>query len=135
MIDVKFSKEIPDVYKELNEKFGVKWNDGIIICYGNTIHCKQDISPDKLVHETIHVKQQEKIGKDEWWRMYIDIQSFRLEQEIEAYRAEYQFIKRNIKNREAVFKFLTRMAKDLSSSIYGDIITTDEAIKLICQSK
>lgn len=135
MTDIKLSKEIPEIYKELNEKFGVKWEDGIIICYGNTIHCNVDISADKIVHETVHVKQQEKIGKDEWWRMYLDIPSFRLEQEVEAYRAEYQFIKRNIKNREAVFHFLARMAKHLSSENYGGIITTDEAIKLICQSK
>lgn len=131
MIDIKFSKEIPEIYKELHSKFGVNWDEGIIICYGNTIHCNQKVSPDKIVHETIHVKQQKKIGKDEWWRMYIDIPSFRLEQEVEAYRAEYQFVKRNIKDREALFKFLTRMAKHLSSENYGDIITTDEAIKLI----
>lgn len=131
MIDIKFSKEIPEVYKELHSKFGVEWKDGIIICYGNTIYCNQDVSPDKIVHETVHVKQQDKIGTEEWWRMYLDIPSFRLEQEVEAYRAEYQFVKRNIKNREAVFHFLKRMAKHLSSENYGGIITTDEAIELI----
>lgn len=131
MINIKFSNEIPDIYRELQLKFGVNWDNGIIICYGDTIHCKQEIPPEKIVHETVHVKQQEKIGKENWWRMFIDMPSFRLEQEVEAYREEYAFVKRNIKNREVVYKYLLGMAKALSSDIYGGIVTTDEAVKLI----
>jgi hypothetical protein len=63
--------------------------------------------------------------------MFIDMPSFRLEQEVEAYKEEYAFIKRNIKNREVVYKYLLGMAKALSSDIYGGIVTTDEAVKLI----
>lgn len=131
---IKFSKEKPEIYEELHNKLKVDWDDDIIICYGDTIHCKVDISPEKVVHEVVHVKQQKKIGRDEWWRLYLDMPQFRLEQEIEAYTEEYKFIKRNIKNKEIVFKKLIHLAKDLSSKTYGDIITTDDAMSIILKN-
>lgn len=133
MQEIKISKDKPEIYTRLNEKFGVEWNDGVIICYGDTLHCKYDMPPEKIVHEMVHIKQQEKIGKELWWELYLSNESFRLEQEVEAYRSEYKFIKENIKDRNQRFNFLYEMSRNLSSKQYGSICSFSEAMRLIQQ--
>lgn len=131
MTEYKTSIEKPLIYDKLKEKFGVNWHDGIIIADGDTIHCKYEIPPEKTIHELVHLKQQEKIGKDLWWELYLSQDSFRLEQETEAYKKEYSFIRDNIKDRNVRFEFLYEMARNLSSEQYGRLCTGDEAIALI----
>lgn len=131
MNDVKFSKEKPRIYKKLVKKFGIDWERGIIITYGNTVYCKYDLSPAKVIHESTHVKQQEAMGKWWWWRKYIKDANFRMSQEVEAYKNEVDFIRKTIKNREIVNKMLVQIARDLSSSIYGNLISYDEALKFV----
>lgn len=131
ILNIHISKEIPMIYTELNKRFGVDWNNGIIIADGDTIYCKYDLVPQKVIHEIVHLKQQGKIGKDLWWQTYLSNDTFRLEQELEAYKREYQFIKDNIKDRNQRFEHLYDLARDLSSETYGKIIPFNEAMKLI----
>lgn len=131
MIDVKISHEIPDIYYKLHDRFGVEWDEGIIIANGGTIHCKNYPEAQKIVHETVHFQQQEKVGLEVWWNLYLTSDSFRLEQEVEAYRKEYAFIKKNIKNREHAYGKKREMAQHLSSSIYGNLLDYGQALKLI----
>ena len=128
---MKLSKEKPPIYQKCVDKFGIDWEKGIIFTYGDTIHCKYDLTPDKIVHEKTHIKQQEEYGRDKWWDRYFEDVEFRLSQEIEAYKNEANFIKKNIKDRNSQFKLIHGIAKDLSSSIYGNIITYSEALKLV----
>ena len=134
--DILISPEIPTIYHKLHDKFGVEWegDENIIICNGDTIHCKAaPIPPEKLVHEIEHVKRQKIYGKDLWWDRYISDDSFRLGEELLAYRAEYAFIFKNIKDRELRFQLLWEMARSLSGKTYGSIIEFSEAQKLIQQ--
>lgn len=94
-----FSKQIPPVYEKCHEQFGVNWSKGVIITYGDTIYCKYDLTPDKIAHESVHVKQQSKMDKDVWWDRYFSDSKFRLQQELEAYRAEANFIRRTVGDR------------------------------------
>lgn len=134
MLNVKFSTEIPDIYYRLRDTFGhdnVRWDDGIIIANKDTIHCKFTIPEEKVVHEVVHLEQQEKIGIDLWWETYLSNISFRLEQELEACCKEYRFLKKYIKNREIMYKIKQELANNLSSKQYGSIISYIEALKLI----
>lgn len=131
MLNIKLSNEKPQIYTRLHEQFGVEWDDGVIICDGDTIHCKFQIPPQKVLHEAIHAKQQEAVGRDLWWELYLSKSSFRLEQEVEAYRKEFQFIKENVRDRNQRFEFLYDMAQNLSSAQYGNMVTGDEAMRLI----
>ena len=124
---MKFSDQIPPVYQRCHDVFGVNWNKGIIITYGDTIYCKYELPEWKIVHEETHIKQQKLIDKDEWWEKYFVDESFRLSQEVEAYQNEARWIKKNIKDRNQQFKLLHQIVIDLSSSIYGNICTAEEA--------
>lgn len=125
------STEIPPVYKRCRELFKVDWNKGIVMTYGDTIHYKWgDLLPeDFLVHEQVHVTQQMKMGKEVWWENYFVNKDFRLSQEIEAYRAQWQWIllygSRKLR-RERERSIL----KDMST-LYGDMCTEEEARNLI----
>lgn len=126
------SNEKPEkLYQRLVDTFGVDWNDGIVICYGDTFYCKGQIPPPVFVHELEHVKQQEKIGKDLWWDLYLSNTSFRLTQETEAYRRQYQFVCDNILDKNQRFEFLYEMARILSSKMYGNMVDFSEAQRLI----
>lgn len=131
MNEFKISDQIPEIYYKCQEKYGVNWSKGVVITYGDTVYCKFTLSPDLLVHEGIHVKQQAKIGKDVWWEQYFNNDSFRLSQEKEAYIAQSKWLKRHIKDRNKRFVYLNKIATDFSSSMYGNIITKEEANKLL----
>lgn len=131
MLEITFSKEKPDIFAKLSERFGVNWDDGIIVANGDTIHCAYEIPPEKIIHEVTHLKRQKEIGKDLWWDLYLAKDSFRLEEEVLAYKSEYKFICESILDRNDRFQYLYQMAQALSSSQYGKLCTGDEAMKLI----
>lgn len=129
--DVKFSHSKPIFYEQLHEIFGVEWDNGLIVSAYPYIYCKTDIPAEKIIHEYVHLNEQAKIGTDIWWQKYLSDSSFRLEEEVKAYRKEVQFIRKNIKDRNIAFKFVHQMSIDLSSSQYGKLVTQQEAWKLI----
>lgn len=126
---MKVSSETFPFYDECKAKFGVDINNNVVFTYGDTIHARCHIPPDLLVHEQVHMAQQENIGKDRWWKTYLADTAFRLDQEVKAYRAQYRYVKG--KNREYNFRFLHRIAMDLSGPTYGGIVSYQEALKLI----
>lgn len=130
MDTIKYSKEIPDIYYVCKDKFGVNWDDNIIFTYGDTIYCKTDIPEDLKVHEATHIRQQ-KSGAKEWWDRYLNDNAFRLDQEVEAYKNQYNYLKIVIKDRNKLFLHKHRIAKDLSSYIYGNIISYSDALALL----
>ena len=132
MKEIIISNEIPkELYQKLVDKFNISWDAGVIICYGNVFHCKYHIDAPKYIHELVHSRRQEKIGKDLWWELYINKSEFRLEEEVLAYRAEYKFICENVFDRNTRFEFLYEMARNLSSPQYGSLISGSDAMKLI----
>lgn len=121
----------PAIYDVLKDKFGVNWDDGIIITYAPDIYCKFPLTEFKVEHEITHITQQEKYGVDEWWNRYLIDVEFRLSQEIEAYLNEARLIKKKVKDRNKRFLYIQQISKDLSSSIYGNIISYEQASKLL----
>jgi len=102
-----------------------------VFTYGDTIYKSPncEISPDLLAHEQVHSIQQERMGKDLWWKTYLVNPEFRLSQEVPAYQEQYKHFKGN--NRETNAKFLHKIASDLSGKTYGNIINYYKALKII----
>jgi len=125
----KISNEIPEIYTKCHEQFGVNWDDGVVFTYGDTIHCKYKLSPDLIIHESVHVKQQADMGKDEWWGKYFTDKEFRLSQEIAAYRLQIAFIKNNVKDRNEAFRMYHKIWNDMER-MYGEMCTYKEAREL-----
>jgi len=100
----------------------------VVFTYNKALYNPSDgiISDDLLVHEMVHVRQQ---GNDSesWWHKYLNDQTFRLSQELEAYEAQYAFYKQRVKDRNAQARFLHKIALDLSSAVYGNMITYTDA--------
>ncbi len=132
-MEVKFSNEKPPIYERCVAAFGpmVDWDDGIIFTYGDTIHCKGDIPPDLVVHESVHIRQQTAMGADKWWDKYLVDAAFRLSQEVEAYKAQVKWIYANVKDRNESFRLRAKIYGFLSSSLYGNLVTSAEARALV----
>jgi len=128
---MKLSKEKPAIYDRCHAAFGVEWDAGLIIAYGDTIHCKFDLGEQQLEHEKTHINQQRYEGVDNWWNKYFNDPQFRLSQEVEAYRNEYAWVKRHVNDRNRCYKLRYEMAKFLSGFMYGSLVSRDEAMRLI----
>ena len=102
----------------------------IVYTYGDAVYTNNTPLPKHLqVHEGVHMIQQEKIGgPDIWWKKYGEDPTFRFEQELEAYRAQYQYFKANCKDRNRVFAFASELARQISSPMYGKICEMSPAL-------
>ena len=129
---MKIVRGYPPNYDQIKKKFNPK--DGVVYTYGDTIYAPNtnEIPPDLMMHETTHSLQQKKTSPKEWWDNYLKDSKFRLSQELEAYRTQYKFIKGayNRKNRRGL---LQKISKDLSSNLYGGVITNEDALELIVE--
>lgn len=128
---MKISNEKPAIFKKCQEAFGVDWDSGVIIAYGDTVYTKsKGISPDLIVHEMTHIRQQEQIGKDVWWDRYIADKDFRLQQEMEAYENQCKYIRTHIMNiKKRIFLFEHIWSS--MSRLYGHMITYEKAKELL----
>lgn len=131
MRQVIISHEVPAIYDALNAQFGADWDKGLIIAYDGVIHSKGEVPPHKVVHECVHLDEQDEIGNDAWWRLYLEDRSFRREQELKAAKAEMDFLKKNIKDRNHLAMFRLDLAKGLASSMYGELFDEREVYKLL----
>lgn len=127
---MKISTEKPPNWNEIIKHFPVTWG-GIIVTYGDTIYCGVPLSTQKAAHEAVHVMQQTSYGVDKWWIRYFEDIDFRLQQEVEAYRKEVQWVNKNVKDRNLKYKIIRKICLDLSSPIYGSIISIEEAKKIL----
>lgn len=125
------SLEKPAIYDLLHKVFGVDWEAGIAIAYGDIVHSKYPLAPDIAAHEAVHIKQQKEIGTVEWWEKYINDPKFRLSQEVEAYQEQIAWLSENVKDRNELYRKKRKIMNDISSSMYGDMCTYYEAQELL----
>ncbi len=108
----------------------MSWDQGVVITYGDTVHSKYTIAPHLEVHEAVHIKQQESVGPEAWYKLYLNDKKFRLSQELEAYKAQIDFLKGNITNKGSMFECDTKIQKiikNISGAMYGHMISEDDA--------
>jgi hypothetical protein len=111
--------------EEYKKQFDI--TDRTVFALGVDIYTNHELTPDLLIHELTHLRQQEEVGVKEWVYDFLYTPSTRLKYEAEAYREQLKSIKdRNHKNRVWL-----ESARNLSSSLYGNIISFEEAKKLL----
>lgn len=98
-----------------------------IFAYDKVIYCNYELPEHLQIHERRHLIRQQKQGVDEWVEKYLTDNTFRLNEEIIAYREQLE----SVKNRSARHRLRLQCANDLASSLYGNIVTLQEAIKLL----
>jgi hypothetical protein len=127
---VQVQTGFPPNITEILKRFKV--TDHTVYAYGDILYNPTglEIPQDLMVHEEVHQKQQNILGVEQWWAMYLENKQFRLNQEVEAYRAQYEFLK-TVFNRHSLRGALQQLAQNLSSPLYGSIITKKEAQNLI----
>ena len=105
---------------------------GIIFTYGKDVYNPDgaEINSHVLYHEGIHSKQQGDNPK-EWWKNYLPNDKFRAIQELEAYQMQYEYICKQVKDREARNHVARQLAKSLSGEMYGKVMGFDEAVQAI----
>jgi len=121
----------PPNYKEICQRIpAVKKNKYIIFTYGDTIYNPAGIQlrSDIIVHERVHIERQ--TDPVAWWSQYLVDPAFRMQEELVAYQTQYEYIVKCY-NRSLRRKLLSAIASDLSGSMYGNMITKEQAIKLI----
>lgn len=125
----------PPNINEIRSHFNISGLDYIVYTYGQKIFVPSgNKMPDELIkHETTHGEQQKKMGPKKWWDKYLADPEFRLEQELEAYRAQWRFLA--TASRQYRKFVLRRISKDLSGRMYGNMLTREEAQKLITEEK
>ncbi len=121
--DMTVVKGYPPNIGEIRARFGEKAIEDAVLTYGTQIYSPGTLSlPGHLMrHERVHSRQQ---GANPalWWERYLKDAEFRMEQELEAYREQYDFFSDVQKDRNIVAKFLHKLCLDLSGPMYGRCI-------------
>ena len=121
----------PPNYEDVLRVFPFADKPGVIFTFGDTVYApgQDDIAPSLHVHEQVHSNRQLQKGVEEWWDEYLKDAQFRYTEELLAHRAEYAyFINFNRNQRRAALKYI---AQRLSSKLYGNIVSLNEAKKAI----
>lgn len=129
---MKIVHDYPPNYERIIEYFDVAGIPTVIFAYGDTIYSplEQNLPDHILIHEETHERQQAEIGPEAWWDRYLTDARFRLEQELEAYRTQYNFVRERY-NRAFSRRVLKQIIKDLSGRMYGYLVTEEHAKELI----
>lgn len=124
---MKILNEFPPNYAEIKKRININEEDLPVFTYSSTIFNpgNQKITPDLIIHEEVHQRQQGS-EPEVWWDQYLTDIPFRLEQELMAYAIQFAFIKKNHSCKGQKY-FLEKMAEYLSGPMYGGIITYHEA--------
>lgn len=124
-------EEYPPNYHKIKSNFEIG-DSKPLFAYSPHIYnpFKIYVDPTLYFHESIHIKQQD--GKpEEWWDKYILDKSFRLEQETEANQKQWKLFTKVVKDRNERYRFKIQLAKNMASNLYGNMVSYDEAIKLL----
>jgi hypothetical protein len=135
---MKIVNERPPIWADVKRLFDFN-EKTTVFTYGDTIYnpAGGNVSADIVAHESVHMAQQAAMnvwghcGAWLWWKKYLRDPQFRLEQETEAYRYQYQFAVQQIKSREKLAEYLFFLASQLSDTMYGRIIGFNEAMRMI----
>lgn len=91
------------------------------------------LPPEKVAHEQVHLNQQQEVGADWWWEMFLTDTLFRFNEELPAHQADYKQFCKDHKDRNQRFDYLQHLARDLSGPGYGSVAKYEDCLKLIKQ--
>lgn len=121
----------PPFWRILKFFFSLYDTENVSVAFGRSIYSARKIPDDYHVHEKVHLKQHchSYIIATLWWILYIASKRFRFSQELEAYQKQYKWLcdtKNSIRHAR-----LIRFSKELSSPLYGNLCTEQEAMTKI----
>lgn len=124
--------EKPPCYEEAQKVFKFDSKKKIAFAYGDKIYNPNDmvIGPDVIVHEETHLRQQAG-DPATWWLRYLKDTHFRMEQEIEAFRNQYNYICSQVKDKNRRYTQLHNICIELSSPLYGNMLSYTDAMRLM----
>ena len=126
--------DYPPLWDEINKVFKIGKRK-VIFAWGDTIYNPSGmaIAPQLWDHERVHGHRQ---GSDVegWWRRYMEDPVFRLNEEIPAHIAEYEYMNRSGTRNERRMA-LKLVAGRLADPLYGRIISPAKARKLLVASR
>lgn len=127
---IKIVKSLPPNIDVVRKTFTLSGKE--IFAWGDTIYNPSggQLTSALIAHEKVHFKQQEGNPED-WWDKYLSDANFRLNQELEAHRVEYRTFCRENRDRNKQARYLFEISSRLASPMYGNMLTTKEAMKLI----
>lgn len=131
----KIVKAFPPNFIRLAEVFPIRGKQGIIYAYGNRIYNPSGVKvlPWVLEHEKVHCERQFEVGIGIWWDAYVAFPDFRLSEEVLAHRKEWSMTQDLISCRDRMH-YLDMMVDRLSSSLYGNLVTSEQARTLITEN-
>lgn len=94
-----------------------------VFAWKGVIYTNYDLPPDILIHEQKHLERQ--TFPYEWIENYFKYPEFRLQEELIAYKAQIDYWT----NREAQNHCRIEAATNLSSPLYGGLISYEDAFK------
>lgn len=103
-----------------------------VFTYGDVIYVANgtELSKAIVAHETVHVMQQEIIGRDAWWDGYLADKAFRFQMELAAHRMEWT-VARAEGNRHARRRMEKLIAQRLAGPLYGHACSLVKARRLL----
>ena len=130
---MKIKIDYPPNIRDILHVFPYARTPGVIFTYGDTLYnpSNRPISDALKAHEETHAAQQERVGVETWWNLYLESPQFRFDQELKAHGVEWRHILNNGANRNERRSQLTIIAKRLSGPLYGRMVTLDLARKMI----
>lgn len=128
--EVEIIDDYPPNFREIVKAFPITGKE--IFAYSHRIYnpSGQKIPKSLIEHEMVHFRQQDAIGVDYWWDKYLIDPEFRLAQETEAHVREYRIARVGIPREDASY-VRNQIANRLCSSLYGNMLTRQAALKLI----
>lgn len=130
---MKIIKARPPIFEDIARIFPGAHNINVVFAYDNAIYnpSGNEIPPELMAHETVHIERQNEIGVNEWWAMYLSDAAFRFQEELLAHIAEYNAYCEQRPSRQLKRKFLHQIATRLSSKLYGRMISYNGAKEAI----
>jgi hypothetical protein len=121
----------PPNRRSIEERFG-PLPEGVIFSYAPHIYVPSGnrLTPQLRAHEAVHLEQQG-TDPDGWWARYLTDDLFRLEQEVEAHRAEWRTAQRVIADRNRKSRERLAIARRLTSPMYGGMVGLRDALALV----
>lgn len=129
-------KEYPPNIEAVRSRFPI--HGDVVFSYGGKLYNPGGGHVDEhlMAHEVRHAEQQKEIGTELWWQRYIEDDSFRYSQEVEAYSAQYRSFCDANKDRNERARFLAALAREMAQPLYGfDGVTASMARASIASSK
>ena len=133
---MKIIADRPPNFEDIAWAFKGAYGEEVVFAYAPNIYYPDAARGKKLpgeliAHEAAHIRRQEEMGVTEWWSRYIEDADFRMEEEIIAHVAEYEFLIANATSRQQRRGSLKAIGRKLSSPLYRYNLSLKQAMKLL----